>query len=198
MVYGQLRTVLSVGLLYVISALQISTAYGASRCEQYAQNAVAEHQQNLQNQCGFTGPRWSSDFQGHYGWCLAVSSADAQRETAERNNELMRCGGGTQWAVEDCTYGPDTCIRGFVWREAGPNDHVCVTPGVREQTRNDNAQAAARRSPTGGPFGRDTCLAGFVWREAFPHDFVCVTPETRAETAQDNSQANARDACPHP
>lgn len=51
----------------------------------------------------------------------------------------------------DCSFGPDTCLQGFVWREARPEDHVCVpvTPvDVREQTRSDNAQAAARRSPS--------------------------------------------------
>src|SRR5207244_10859723 len=27
------------------------------------------------------------------------------------------------------------CLQGFVWREAGPSDHVCVTPAVRSDTR---------------------------------------------------------------
>jgi hypothetical protein len=38
----------------------------------------------------------------------------------------------------DCTYGPDTCKQGFVWREADERDHVCVTPEVRERTREEN------------------------------------------------------------
>ena len=95
----------------------------------------------------------------------------------------------------DCTYGPDTCIRGFVWRVAAPNDHVCVRPNVREQARVDNSQASARRSPTGGPSGPNTCLSGYVWREAFAGDVVCVVPKTRSQAAQDNNQANARKAC---
>lgn len=94
----------------------------------------------------------------------------------------------------DCTYGPDTCIRGFVWREAAPNDHVCVRPKVREQARIDNSQAVARRDPN-GPYGPNTCLQGYVWREAFAGDVVCVAPETRTQAAQDNHQANARKAC---
>ena len=96
----------------------------------------------------------------------------------------------------DCSYGPDTCIQGFVWRGAGPNDHVCVTPQVYQQTQSDNSQAAARRSPTGGPFGPDTCLPGFVWRGAFPGDHVCVTPQTNAQAAQDNNWSKVRNACP--
>ena len=98
--------------------------------------------------------------------------------------------------ARDCAYGPDTCLQGFVWREAAPGDHVCVTPDVRQQTRIDNAQAAARRSPTGGPYGPDTCLAGFVWREAFAGDHVCVAAQTRTQAAQDNRWITVRRACP--
>jgi hypothetical protein len=90
-------------------------------------------------------------------------------------------------------FGPDTCKQGYVWREAIPSDHVCVTPDTRSQTAFDNSQAASRRNPT-GPFGSDTCIQGYVWREAFPNDHVCVTPDTRSQTAFDNSQAATRRA----
>lgn len=98
--------------------------------------------------------------------------------------------------ARDCAYGPDTCVQGFVWREAGPNDRVCVAPDIRDQTRADNAQAGARRSPNGGAYGPDTCLQGYVWREAFPGDHVCVVPATRTRAAQDNQWVRVRDACP--
>lgn len=99
-------------------------------------------------------------------------------------------------APVDCRYGPDTCKQGFVWREARPSDHVCVTPEIRGQTRADNTQVSARRSPTGGAYGPNTCRQGFVWREAFDGDVVCVTPETRAQAARDNRSAPDRRACP--
>jgi hypothetical protein len=70
-----------------------------------------------------------------------------------------------------------------------------VTPATRTQAAADNAAAASRVSPTGGPYGPDTCLEGFVWRQADPTDHVCVTPETRSEAAYDNSQANYRVVC---
>ena len=95
----------------------------------------------------------------------------------------------------DCTYGPDTCTQGFVWREASQNDHVCVTPQEREKTSLDNTLADQRRDPNGGVYGPDTCLQGFVWRDAFSGDHVCVTPETRAQAAQDNQNADSRKAC---
>jgi len=89
-------------------------------------------------------------------------------------------------------YGPDTCKQGFVWREARPGDHVCVTPATRSQTAEDNRLAASRRSPNGGPYGPDTCKQGYVWREAFPGDRVCVPPQTRAQAAEDNRLAASR------
>jgi len=92
----------------------------------------------------------------------------------------------------DCSYGVNTCLQGYVWREAFPDDFVCVTPETRAQAAYDNSQASARRNPQGGPYGVDTCLQGYVWRDARPGDHVCVTGETRAQTAYDNSQANAR------
>ena len=88
-------------------------------------------------------------------------------------------------------FGPDTCVPGFVWREAFEGDHVCVLPATRAQAQQDNSQAAARRAG-GGAFGPDTCKQGYVWREASPTDHVCVTPETRTQTALDNEAASQR------
>lgn len=89
-------------------------------------------------------------------------------------------------------YGSDRCKQGFVWREATKQDHVCVVPTTRQAAANDNAQAASRRSPTGGPSGPDTCLQGFVWREATQGDHVCVTPDIRQQARDDNAHADER------
>lgn len=86
----------------------------------------------------------------------------------------------------------DYCLSGFVWREAIPADHVCVTPQIRSATQADNNAAASRREPNGGAYGPDTCKSGFVWREAFSGDHVCVTPATRSQVQSDNSQAANR------
>ena len=103
---------------------------------------------------------------------------------------LMRKSGGT--ATKD----PNACKPGFVWREAVPTDHVCVTQAVQSQTAQDNRQAASRRSPNGGPYGPDTCLQGYVWRDAVANDHVCVPPGTRSQAAADNAQAASRRAQP--
>jgi hypothetical protein len=94
------------------------------------------------------------------------------------------------------TQDPDACKPGFVWRQAVPSDHVCVTQTIASQTASDNQIAASRRSPNGGPYGPDTCLQGFVWRDALANDHVCVPPETRSQAAADNAQAASRKAQP--
>jgi hypothetical protein len=84
-------------------------------------------------------------------------------------------------------YGPDTCKSGYVWREAIPKDHVCVTPASRDQAKKDNAARASRVSPT-KTYGPETCTQGYVWREIVPSDRVCVTPQIRQQTKVENSQ----------
>jgi hypothetical protein len=86
----------------------------------------------------------------------------------------------------------DRCLQGWVWREARPGDLACVTGGVRSETREENALAASRVEPGGGPFGPDTCRQGFVWREAYPADHVCVTGASRTRARQDNAAAASR------
>ena len=89
-------------------------------------------------------------------------------------------------------YGPDTCKTGYVWREATPDDHVCVIPSIRTQARRDNAQARFRVSPSDRSYGPDTCRSGYVWREALEGDHVCVSPAVREQVRTDNAQATSR------
>ncbi len=86
---------------------------------------------------------------------------------------------------------PNTCIAGYVWREAFAGDFVCVTPDERQRVADDNAAAASRVDP-GGAYGPNTCVAGFVWRVARPEDLVCVVPEERQRVADDNAAASSR------
>jgi hypothetical protein len=89
-------------------------------------------------------------------------------------------------------HGPLTCLDGYVWRQATPRDHVCVTPAVRAQTARDNALASSRRGATPGTFGPDLCTPGYVWREALAGDHVCVSPATWQQVHDDNLTAGAR------
>jgi hypothetical protein len=87
-------------------------------------------------------------------------------------------------------YGPNTCLEGWVWREAVPGDDVCVTPATRSQTAYDNSQASLHRNPIFKSF----CRPGYVFRNAVPNDNVCVIPATRDQAVVDNGQAANRRA----
>jgi hypothetical protein len=93
-------------------------------------------------------------------------------------------------ATTTATAPAGTCLQGFVWREARSSDLVCVTPGVRDQTRLDNSLKYTRW--VSGPYGPHTCIDTYVWREAFVGDDVCVKPEIRDGALKDNAQAAAR------
>lgn len=84
------------------------------------------------------------------------------------------------------------CVQGYVWRAARPGDAVCVSPGIRDTTAQENQLAAQRIDPNGGPYRPDTCLQGFVWREAFDGDHACVPPGSRTQAVNDNAAAASR------
>jgi hypothetical protein len=79
-----------------------------------------------------------------------------------------------------------SCKDGYVWREAGPGDQVCVTPEKRAAARRENAAAASLVDPSGAS-GPQSCIAGFVWRSAFAGDYVCVKPARRDDVARENA-----------
>jgi hypothetical protein len=81
------------------------------------------------------------------------------------------------------------CPQGYVWREASPSDHVCVSPAQRTRAAAQNATAAARVNQTDQTSGPNTCVSGYVWREAYAGDVVCVTPAERAAARSENAQA---------
>ena len=85
--------------------------------------------------------------------------------------------------------GRGACLQGFVWREATPDDHVCVPPERRQQVADENRTAIDRVMANGRT---DMCRQGFVWREASPDDHVCVTPAVRAQVRAENQAAASR------
>jgi hypothetical protein len=94
------------------------------------------------------------------------------------------------FALASMAQADDTCASGYVWREARPGDHVCVTPESRGIVRQENSRAPQRW--TAGAYGPHTCIQGYVWREAFEGDDVCVTPERRDQVREENRVANSR------
>ena len=104
-------------------------------------------------------------------------------------NEPLQPASCTPWGqLYYLPYGLSTCQNSFVWREAFPGDHVCVTPPNKQQAAKDNASAAERVCPKGS----DVCCQKYVWRQAVPADHVCVDVPTRTETQKDNGLAHSR------
>lgn len=60
-------------------------------CQAYAQQAVSAQQFNVQNNCGFSGGAWHTDYQRHYGWCITVDEARANQETLVRTMHTQQC-----------------------------------------------------------------------------------------------------------
>lgn len=85
----------------------------------------------------------------------------------------------------------DICKSGYVWREAGPDDRVCVPPESRTRVAAENRVAFQRRDPEGA-YGADSCMSGYVWREAFNGDVVCVTPDVRQLVREENRVGASR------
>jgi hypothetical protein len=71
-----------------------------ARCAQYARRAVSLNQENLQRGCRYTGGRWTSDYQGHYNWCLSAPPSAVASETRAREESIKKC----QSKPKDCSH----------------------------------------------------------------------------------------------
>jgi hypothetical protein len=49
-------------------------------------------QSPLPANCGFSGPRWSTNWDDHYAWCRLVSEDAANAEAAARSSDYQYCG----------------------------------------------------------------------------------------------------------
>ena len=85
-----------IGLISVGIFLGISTPAKADiylNCNAYAGSAVNQNKENKQRGCGFSGPAWSADYNGHLNWCKSahVKMADLTREDNGRKQALQQC-----------------------------------------------------------------------------------------------------------
>lgn len=74
--------------------LALSTSVSANiekHCERYAGKAVEQQQRNLDQQCNLSGPRWNSDREGQYQWCLTVNPQITNNENLAREKMLQAC-----------------------------------------------------------------------------------------------------------
>lgn len=62
-------------------------------CPIYGLTAVAQQEQNINYNCGYSGPEWNSDPHYHSRWCVNVGLGPASAGTSKRVNMLMKCKG---------------------------------------------------------------------------------------------------------
>ncbi len=60
-------------------------------CRGYAGMAVAAARDNIRWHCGFGGPRYTTSWDAHMGWCMGVDRAASDREAEIRNHEIRAC-----------------------------------------------------------------------------------------------------------
>jgi hypothetical protein len=63
----------------------------ATHCRRYSTIAVSQFLDSANRQCGLVGPRWSPEFDYHFGWCVAVPTATSNAETAARAKAFANC-----------------------------------------------------------------------------------------------------------
>jgi hypothetical protein len=61
------------------------------RCYLYATLAVEANRVNEANGCTFSGGRWSSAYDYHYNWCIAVPATETESESLTRLQMLNQC-----------------------------------------------------------------------------------------------------------
>jgi len=70
---------------------KVPTAQGL--CDIYSQLALTQNLVNEEFQCGLSGPRWNSNYQYHYSWCLTVTQKDRETERSARREAIRSCTG---------------------------------------------------------------------------------------------------------
>ncbi|BEL03043.1 hypothetical protein Q0Z83_012340 [Actinoplanes sichuanensis] len=127
-------------------------------------------------------------------YLLRTGPGGGPRQSLDANGVRVTVQGATVTittaVVNRPVYGPNTCVNGYVWRDADQTDYVCVTPETRAEAAADNAAAPSRW--VAGAYGPHTCVNGYVWREAFIGDDVCVVPDRRSRAAADNAAGPGR------
>jgi hypothetical protein len=86
----------AIGFAFAAAAAGFGPAWAGNpvECYVYANQAVQHQAANLQNQCGYAGPRWLSDTNLHIAWCLGATKGQMNAERNARIAMLAACSGG--------------------------------------------------------------------------------------------------------
>ncbi len=84
-------------LLFLAPLVALAPAAAEARpeCTQYAQTAIRQVNQAVSSNCGFSGPRWSTDEGLHYGYCIYSfdrnEAGNIDHERNLRDQSLSKC-----------------------------------------------------------------------------------------------------------
>jgi hypothetical protein len=65
---------------------------------------------------------------------------------AARDRIALENADASKYVDRSGAYGVNSCVAGFVWREAFDGDIVCVTPAARALASQENNEAASHRA----------------------------------------------------
>ncbi len=80
-------TLWSALILFPVSVSAADTDF----CTDYVLVAISQYWQSVDEDCGFTGSRWNSDYKGQYNWCITTHQWIAENETQTRERLLKEC-----------------------------------------------------------------------------------------------------------
>lgn len=60
-------------------------------CQDYANKAVSQQQDNEAMQCGYTDVLWHDSYDRHYNWCIGVTRGNQKRQMNGRDSALRTC-----------------------------------------------------------------------------------------------------------
>ena len=90
---------------------------------------------------------YTVEFRRRTGWSAGIPNDTVLiHESLNANGVRITIGTvvGNAATITVSTEMVDRCLVGYVWREARPSDHVCVSGATRSQVAADNATAASR------------------------------------------------------
>lgn len=63
----------------------------AQECRRYGNLSIEQQRTNLSQGCGFSGPRWHTNYEDHFVWCMDASGGKRLAEIAARVGALLAC-----------------------------------------------------------------------------------------------------------
>jgi len=121
-------------------------------CDQYAREAVAQFHEMQARNCGFSGNRWSDNYDGHSVWCQTAAPRDRNGEAGARRKQLRDCGArapsqGSPLPNEQCSVSVVVRNRSCLNADGTPSS---LTPGASTASgcggNVENARARAKLS----------------------------------------------------